>query len=222
VTAVDPRAGSLQIAEIFASIQGESTWAGMPCVFVRLAGCGVGCAYCDTAYAQSGGEAMSIEAIRKQCAVWPSRLVEITGGEPLEQDATPALAQAFLDAGYTVLCETSGTLPIGVLPKAVVKIMDLKCPGSGVCDKNDWSNIDALSPRDEVKFVIGDRRDYEWSCDTLRAYTLDKRCHAVLFAPVFGILDLRVLAEWLVAEDVPARLQVQMHKYIWPGVQRGV
>ena len=215
-------AKKLCVAEIFASIQGESTWAGAPCVFVRLAGCDVGCAYCDTRYAHGGRDTMTVGEIVERCGAWPFRLVEITGGEPLQQEHCPALAACLLERGYTVLCETSGTLPISRLTDAVIKIMDLKCPGSGVCDKNDWSNIEALSSRDEVKFVMGDRRDYEWSRDVTGRYNLAERCNAVLFAPVFGQIEPHRLAEWILADGLNVRLQLQVHKYIWPPDQRGV
>ncbi|NIA13232.1 MAG: radical SAM protein [Nitrospiraceae bacterium] len=212
----------LRVAEVFFSIQGESTWAGRPCVFVRLAGCHLRCSYCDTPYAREGGEAMSISAIVEQCAQWPCRLVEITGGEPLLQDACPALAQRLLDAGYTVLVETSGALPVQALPRAAIRIMDLKCPGSGMADRNDWANVDALTDRDEVKFVIGDRGDYEWSKDIVERLGLTQCCHAVLFSVAGGALAPRALAEWILADELDVRFQLQLHKYIWPPGQRGV
>lgn len=220
----DPGAQSevLAVTEIFTSIQGESSWAGRPCTFVRLRGCTVRCAYCDTEYACHRGGAMTIRAVLERCAELACPLVEITGGEPLEQAACPTLAQVLLDAGYTVLCETSGTRPINVLPDGVHVIMDLKCPGSGVCGKNDWSNLDALSQRDEVKFVLRDRRDYDWSLSAVRDYDLTARCRAVLLAPVFGELDPRDLAAWMIADGLEARLQLQLHKYIWPPDQEGV
>jgi len=213
---------SLLVSELFYSIQGESTWAGAPCVFVRLTGCGVRCSYCDTPYAYDGGEIMTVGEVVARCRAGAPRLVEITGGEPLEQEHCPALAQALLDSGFTVLCETSGTQPIARLPEAVIKIVDFKCPGSGVEHRNDWSNVDALTARDEVKFVIGDRVDYEWSCANVHAYNLDQRCHAVLFAPVFGRIAPRTLAEWIVKDGLPVRFQIQIHKYVWPPDQRGV
>ena len=212
----------LRVAEVFFSIQGESTWAGRPCVFVRLAGCHLHCTYCDTPYARDGGEAMSIAAIVERCAQWPCRLVEITGGEPLLQEACPALAGRLLDAGYTVLVETSGALPIQALPPAAIRIMDLKCPGSGMADHNDWANVDALTKRDEVKFVIGDRGDYEWSKDAVERLDLTRRCHAVLFSAAGGALAPRDLAGWILGDGLDVRFQLQIHKYIWPPDQRGV
>ena len=210
------------IAEIFKSIQGESTWAGLPCVFVRLAGCTVGCSYCDTAYARDGGETMTIGEVVNRCTALACPLVEITGGEPLEQAACPALAQALLDAGCTVLCETSGTVPIDVLPAGVIRIMDIKCPGSGASGKNRWENIETLSARDEVKFVIGSREDYEWSRDIVQRHELTERCHAVLFSPVWGRIEPHVLAEWVATESLGVRYQIQLHKVLWPAEERGV
>lgn len=213
---------SLNVCEIFASIQGESTWAGLPCIFIRLAGCSVGCAYCDTPYARDGGEPMTLDAILDRCAAWPWRLVEITGGEPLEQPECPTLAAALLERAYTVLCETSGTLPIARLPEGVIKIMDFKCPGSGIADKNDWHNVGALSCRDEVKFVMAGRADYEWSRDVVQQYGLMERCAAVLFSPAFARLEPRRLAEWILEDGLDVRLHLQLHKYVWPPDQRGV
>lgn len=213
---------TLVVTEIFKSIQGESTWTGTSCAFVRLTGCVVGCTYCDTTYAYEGGQTMTVDEIVARCAALGCRLVEITGGEPLLQAHCPALAARLLEQGFTVLCETSGTRPIAALPAGVIKIMDLKCPGSGACDKNDWSNIDALSSQDEVKFVIGDRQDYEWSRETVRRYTLAKRCKAVLFSPVFRRLEPQRLAEWILEDGLEVRLQLQVHKYIWSPDQRGV
>jgi len=213
---------TLSVTEIYKSIQGESTWTGLPCIFVRLSGCPLRCVWCDTQYAFSGGQKMTIGAIREACRGLDVSLVEITGGEPLWQKDSPLLASALLEDGRTVLCETSGALPIDVLPQEVIKIMDLKCPGSGECDKNDWANIDKLSPRDEVKFVIGDRADYEWSRSIVREYGLCARCNAVLFAPVFGWIEPRAIAEWILEDGLGVRLQLQVHKYIWPGERKGV
>jgi len=213
---------TLVVTEIFKSVQGESTWAGLPCAFVRLTGCDVRCTYCDTQYAYEGGDTMTIGAILDRCAALACSLVTITGGEPLQQEHCPALAACLLERGFTVLCETSGTLPITKLPTGVIKIMDLKCPSSGACDKNDWSNVEALSLRDEVKFVLADRGDYEWSRDVVRRYTLTDRCKAVLFSPVFGQIEPRQIADWILADGLDVRLHVQLHKYIWPADQGGV
>jgi 7-carboxy-7-deazaguanine synthase len=212
----------LRVTEIFKSIQGESTWTGLPCVFVRLTGCNLRCAYCDTQYAYEGGANMTVRAILERCEALGSRLVEITGGEPLAQDGCPLLAGCLLAQGYTVLVETNGTLPIKRLPAAVIKIMDIKCPGSGMGEQTDWTNIEALSARDEVKFVMGDRTDYEWSREVVRRYDLTSRCAAVLFSPVFGAVEPGALAAWILEDGLEVRLQLQAHKYIWSPDRRGV
>jgi 7-carboxy-7-deazaguanine synthase len=213
---------TLDIAEIFKSIQGESTWAGLPCTFVRLARCNLRCAYCDTAYAYGPGTRMSIDEVLQQCTTLHCSLVEITGGEPLLQDATPLLAERLLEAGCTVLIETNGTIPIEILPPAAIRIIDLKCPGSAMAARTCWENIAQLTPRDEVKFVIGDRADYEWSIEVLQRYDLDRRCRAVLFSAVSGLLEPKALAAWILEDGLPVRLQLQLHKYIWRPDERGV
>jgi 7-carboxy-7-deazaguanine synthase len=219
----DPRlSATLTITEIYKSVQGESTWAGLPCIFVRLTGCHLRCVWCDTEYAFHGGAKMTISEIVDRCVELTCPLVEITGGEPLLQKDCDTLAQCLLDRGMTVLCETSGALPIDRLPAGVITIMDLKCPGSGECDKNDWSNIARLSARDEVKFVIAGRADYEWSRDVVRNHDLPSRCNAVLFSPVFGSVDPRELVEWILEDELDVRFQLQMHKFIWPPDQKGV
>lgn len=213
---------TLRVTEIYKSVQGESTWAGLPCVFVRLARCHLRCVWCDTAYAFYGGENVSIADIVAKCREQGGNLIEITGGEPLVQPACVDLAQALLDEGFTVLIETSGSLPIDVLPDAVITIMDLKCPDSGECDKNHWPNIEALSPRDEVKFVIASRRDYEWARDVTRERDLAARCNAVLFSPVFGSVLPADLVQWILEDGLEVRFQLQLHKFVWPPEQRGV
>ena len=218
----EPGLGTLAVTEIYKSIQGESTWAGLPCIFVRLTGCHLRCVWCDTEYAFYGGEKMAIEDIVGRCEALDCPLIEITGGEPLLQDRCGALAQQLLDKGFTVLCETSGALPIDRLPAEVIKIMDLKCPDSGECERNDWANIGRLSKRDEVKFVIASRRDYEWSRDAVAKHVLDQRCGAVLFSPVFGAVESRDIVDWMLADGVNARFQLQMHKFIWPPDAKGV
>ncbi len=210
------------VTEIYQSIQGESTWAGLPCVFVRLTGCPLRCVWCDTAYAFQGGTRRPIDEVVDEALAYDCPLVEITGGEPLAQKGCGPLAQALLDADCTVLCETSGALPIDRLPEGVIRIMDLKCPGSGEEARNDWSNIDRLGPADEVKFVIADRADYEWSRDAVRRYTLDSRCRAVLFSPVFGAAPPRDLVAWILEDGLPVRFQLQLHKFVWPPDQKGV
>lgn len=213
---------TLRITEIYKSVQGESTWVGLPCIFVRLARCHLRCVWCDTAYAFYGGDTMSLDAILERCKVLDCPLVELTGGEPLVQPACNDLAALLIDAGYTVLIETSGSLPIDTLPPEVIKVMDLKCPDSGECDKNYWPNIEALTEKDEVKFVIASRRDFEWSRDVVRKYALDQRCRTVLFSPVFGSVEPKHVVEWILEEKLPVRFQLQMHKFIWPPDQKGV
>ncbi len=215
-------APTLRVTEIYKSVQGESTWAGLPCIFVRLARCHLRCVWCDTAYAFHGGEKMSLDAIMERCAALECTLVELTGGEPLVQAHCVDLASRLVEEGYTVLIETSGSLPINTLPPAVIKIMDLKCPDSGECEKNYWPNIEYLSPRDEVKFVIASRLDYEWSRDVVRKFSLDQRCNAVLFSPVFGPVEPRQIVEWILEDQLPVRFQLQLHKFIWPPNQKGV
>lgn len=221
-TAEDRQVAALTVTEIYKSIQGESTWVGLSCVFVRLTGCNLRCVWCDTAYAFYGGKRMTVDEVVAAVEALRCSLVEITGGEPLLQKHCGTLARRLLDRGMTVLCETSGALPIDRLPAEVIKIMDLKCPGSGECEKNDWSNIDKLSARDEVKFVIADRADYEWARDVVRRYDLSARCRQVLFSPVFGAVDPRSIVEWLIEDRLDVRFQLQLHKFIWPPDQKGV
>jgi 7-carboxy-7-deazaguanine synthase len=218
----EPLQRTLRITEIYKSVQGESTWAGLPCIFVRLARCNLRCVWCDTAYAFYGGENVSIGDIVAKCREYDCPLVEITGGEPLAQADCAVLAAALQDAGMTVLIETSGSLPIDVLPEGVIRIMDLKCPDSGECAKNYWPNIEALKERDEVKFVIASRRDYEWARDTTREHRLSARCNAVLFSPVFGSIEPADIVKWMLEDDLDVRFQLQLHKFIWPPAQRGV
>lgn len=218
----DPLAATLRVTEIYRSIQGESTWVGKPCTFVRLARCHLRCVWCDTEYAFYGGEKVSIGEIVRKCESMECPLVEVTGGEPLVQPECPSLVQALLDKEFTVLVETSGTLPIRDLPSEAIKIMDLKCPASGECDKNDWSNIDALAPQDEVKFVIADRSDFEWARDVVRRYDLPARCNAVLFSPVFGAVEPADLVRWILDEGLDVRFQLQLHKCVWAPDAKGV
>ena len=220
----DPRlAKTLRITECFLSVQGESTWAGLPCFFIRLARCNLRCVWCDTTYSFHGGETRSLGALLDETAAQGVPLVELTGGEPLAQPGCNVLAELLLEAGHTVLIETGGSLPIDTLPDGVIRIMDLKCPDSGETEKMHWPNVDSLDPeRDEVKFVIASRGDYEWSRDVLKRYTLDKRCNAVLFSPVFDAVTPKELAEWIIEDRLPVRFQLQQHKFIWPPEQRGV
>lgn len=221
--AADPRlAVPVTVTEVYRSIQGESTWAGLPCSFVRFTGCNLRCVWCDTAYAFHDGEKTTVGEVVGTLVEWETPLVELTGGEPLLHKGCPPLAAVLLERGFTVLCETSGSLPIALLPADVIKIVDFKCPGSGECDKNHWSNVDALSPRDEVKFVIADRADYEWSREVVRRYGLPGRCAAVLFSSVFAAASPKDIVEWILEDSLEVRFQLQMHKYIWPPNEKGV
>jgi 7-carboxy-7-deazaguanine synthase len=211
----------LKVNEIFFSIQGEGTRAGEPCVFVRLTGCPLRCVWCDTAYAFHEGEARSEDAVLAEVAGFPCRLVELTGGEPLAQPAAFPFITRLLDEGYQVLIETSGHVSIERLDARAVAILDVKAPGSGESARMDWKNLELLKPKDEAKFVIKDRADYEWSRELVREKRLFERC-PVLFSPVHGALDPGVLARWVLDDGVQARVQVQLHKYLWPGVERGV
>jgi 7-carboxy-7-deazaguanine synthase len=213
---------TLQISELFASIQGESTYAGQPCGFIRLAGCNLRCTWCDTTYAFEGGNTGTIQEILETVASWRLPLVEITGGEPLLQSGCVPLAEALLEAGYTTLLETNGSLPIDVLPDGVVRIMDIKCPGSGMSDRMHWPNVEALAKQDEVKFVLANRADYDWTLEVLHRYDLAARCKAIHLSPVSGMLDAAHLAAWMLEDRPPARLQLQLHKIIWPADMRGV
>ena len=213
---------TLTINEIYHSIQGESTWVGCPCVFVRLTFCNLRCNYCDTEYAFYEGKKQTLKEIVDVVAAFRCPLVEITGGEPLLQKNVLPLMSILCDAGDTVLLETSGAHDISEVDPRVHRIMDLKTPGSGEVEKNLWSNIDHLSSRDEVKFVMGSREDYEWSRDKVQRYNLLSRCHAVLFSPIFGRIDPRQIVEWILADKVDVRFQLQMHKFIWSPTPRGV
>ena len=212
----------LSINEIFYSIQGESTYAGKPCVFVRLTGCDLRCSWCDTPYAFTEGQKMSIDAVLQQIDRYGSPLVEVTGGEPLLQEDVYPLMERLVDSGRTVLLETGGQVDVSRVPVAVIKVMDVKCPGSGESDKVDWANIDRLGSRDQVKFVIQDRADYEFARDIVSRHALNRRCAAVLFSPVHGVLDPKDLSEWILADRLPVRLQLQLHKHIWGANVRGV
>lgn len=211
----------MRVTEIFFSIQGESTHAGRPCVFVRLTGCPLRCTWCDTAYAFYGGREQTIDSILQEVAQYGCRLVEITGGEPLAQAETPELIRSLADQGYTVLIETSGALDISPVDPRAIIIMDLKGPGSGMADRNRWENIALLKPADEVKFVIKDQADYDWAVRTVEHYRLAER-HTVLFSPVFGEMEPLALAEWILADRLPVRFQLQLHKHIWEPTARGV
>lgn len=212
---------TLTINEIFVSIQGESTWAGKPCLFLRTTGCPLRCVWCDTEYAFHEGSRWNLDDLVEEACSHDVQLVEITGGEPLAQPAVPALARALLERGRTVLIETSGAYDISVLPEGVHRIMDLKCPGSGESDRNDWDNLDRLRDGDEVKFVIADRQDYEWAREVVARYGLAARL-PVLFSPVWESVPPRELAEWILEDRLDVRLQLQLHKILWPGIERGI
>jgi 7-carboxy-7-deazaguanine synthase len=212
----------LRINEIFFSIQGESTWAGRPCAFVRLTGCDLRCSWCDTEYAFNEGRTMAVEDAAAQLLGYGCDLAEVTGGEPLLQPAVHPLIARLLDAGMTVLVETSGASDVSRLDARAIKVMDLKCPGSGESARNLWSNLEHLTPRDEVKFVIADRADYEWACDVTRRHNLAARVNAVLMSCAFGKLEPALLAGWILADRLPVRMQLQMHKHIWAPDARGV
>jgi 7-carboxy-7-deazaguanine synthase len=227
----------MQITEIYKSLQGESTYAGLPCVFVRLTGCNLRCSWCDSEYTFQGGRKMDIDAVRDEVRrLSPNGgLVEITGGEPMlqERELLP-LMQELLDSGYCVLLETSGERPLEQVPAGVIKIVDVKCPDSGEPDTFHIGNLETLTAHDEVKFVLSGRADYEFARDFTRRHRLAERVNAVLFSPAFRklatgardsshcLLDPRELAEWMLADDVPARLGLQLHKFIWDPAMKGV
>ncbi len=211
----------LKVNEIYYSIQGESSKAGLPCVFVRLTYCNLRCTYCDTEYAFYEGVDMSIEEIIEKVNQFGCRLVEITGGEPLVQKESLDLMKILCDKGYEVMLETGGSLPIDKVDKRVMIVMDLKCPSSGMEKKNRYENIQHLKPDDEVKFVIGDRNDYEWSLKKIKEFELDTKC-VILFSVVFGKLEPVKLVNWILEDKLNVRFQLQMHKYIWKPETKGV
>ena len=211
----------MRVTEIFHSIQGESSYAGQPCVFVRLTGCPLRCTWCDTDYAFFGGHECSIDEVLTAVRTYECRLVEVTGGEPLAQPESLPLMTRLCDVGYTVLLETSGAVDIAPVDPRVHIILDVKCLGSGMTDRMHWPNLSTLTAKDEAKFVLADKIDYDWAREILVQYDLATRC-SVLFSPVFGSLDVRQLAEWILADRLPVRFQLQMHKYIWAPDMRGV
>ncbi len=213
---------TLTINEIYRSIQGESTWAGRPCVFVRLTFCDLRCSYCDTEYAFYEGKKQTLTEVVTAVQSYDCSLVEVTGGEPLLQKNVLALMTLLADAGLTVLLETSGAHDISPVDPRVHRIMDLKTPGSGETARNLFSNVEHLTSRDEVKFVVGSREDYEWSRGAVQKFNLANRCGAVLFSPIFGRIDPQQIVEWILADNLPVRFQLQMHKFIWTPTKRGV
>jgi 7-carboxy-7-deazaguanine synthase len=212
----------LTINEIFHSIQGESTHTGRPCVFVRLTACDLRCSWCDTPYAFTEGRKMSIDDVVARVAGFDCPLVEITGGEPLLQEGVYPLMDRLIETGHSVMLETGGHISIERVPEAVVRIMDVKCPGSGESGKNHWPNLERLTAQDEVKLVIKDRADYEYARDVVARHDLASRCRAVLFSPVHDVLPAKELAAWILADRLPVRLQLQAHKFIWGAHVRGV
>jgi 7-carboxy-7-deazaguanine synthase len=205
---------ALRLTEIFFSLQGEASRAGLPTVFVRLTGCPLRCVWCDTTYSFTGGAPASIESVLAEVAKYPARQVCVTGGEPLAQKECLPLLSALCDAGYDVSLETSGALDIAAIDPRVARIMDLKAPDSGECDKNRWENLAFLTPRDEIKIVIASRGDYEWARDLLRARKLDALC-PVLLSPAQGLVDPAALANWILADGLNVRFQLQLHKLLW-------
>jgi 7-carboxy-7-deazaguanine synthase len=210
----------IRITEIFHSIQGESTHAGRPCVFVRLTGCNLRCRWCDSEYTFTGGERMDLEDVLARVRAYQCNLVEVTGGEPLAQSESFELIRRLCDEGYEVLIETSGSIDVGPVDPRAKLIIDVKAPGSAEADKNRWANFDVLRPHDEVKFVLADRADYEWARSTIAEHRLDR--WTILMSPVWGELDLKPLAEWMLEDRLPARLQTQLHKHIWGADVHGV
>ena len=204
----------IKINEIYLSVQGESTHTGLPCVFIRLTGCNLRCSWCDTAYAFHEGKNMSIDEILQKVENFGIHLVEITGGEPLMQDNVYTLMRRLIESGYKVMLETGGSISLERVPKDVIKIMDLKCPGSGEQAKNNLDNLKLLLPHDEVKFVILDKKDYEWSRDIIKSYKINETAH-ILISPVFDKLELKEIVKWILKDRLPVRLQTQLHKIIW-------
>ncbi|MCX5875973.1 MAG: radical SAM protein [Deltaproteobacteria bacterium] len=213
---------SLQVSEVFYSIQGESSYAGYPCLFFRFSGCNLRCSYCDAKYTyEEPATPTPLSTLLTEAAQYPSALIEITGGEPLLQEAVYPLMDELLAAGRTVLLETNGSINIERVPKEVVKIIDLKCPDSGMTEKMDLANLDLLTPHDEVKFVVSSRADYDWARAMMTQHRLAEKAKLIL-SPVIGSLQPALLAQWLMADALPARLQLQLHTLLWPGMKRGV
>ena len=209
---------ALRLTEIFFSLQGEASRAGLPTVFVRLTGCPLRCAWCDTTYSFIGGESASVASVLAEVAKYPARQVCVTGGEPLAQKECLALLTALCDAGYDVSLETSGALDIAGVDPRVSRIMDLKAPDSGECARNRWENLDCLTPRDEIKIVVASRADYEWAREQIRAWQLDRLC-PVLLSPAQGLVEPRALAEWILEDGLNVRFQLQLHKILWGNMQ---
>ena len=210
----------LKINEIFYSIQGESSYAGLPCIFIRLTYCNLRCSYCDTDYAFYNGTDMKISEIISEINKYPTDLVMITGGEPLLQENCIYLMQELLNKDYSVMLETSGSLKLKDVPKSVIKIVDFKCPTSSMMNKNDWTIITDIQKEDEIKFVIANKEDYDWSKKMIENYSLNKIC-PILFSPVYNKIDISTLASWILEDGLNVKLQMQLHKHIW-GEKKGV
>lgn len=211
----------MRVTEIFTSIQGESTFSGLPCTFIRMTGCNLRCKYCDTPYALEGGEELDLDQIMDRVREAGISLVELTGGEPLLQEECYLLINLLLEEGYTVLLETNGSLTLEKLDSRVMKIVDIKCPGSGMSEKMDFSNVNYLTGKDEVKFVISDKGDFDWAKGIIDTYGLIEKCK-VLISPVLSRLEAKEVAGWILEERLPVRLQLQLHKVIWPDLDRGI
>ena len=213
----------LKVNEIFYSIQGESTFAGFPCIFIRMTGCNLRCTYCDTTYAYEEGDDIPLDSILTTVKKFDCSLIEITGGEPLIQNETPDLISTLINNGYTVLLETNGSQDISAVDTRCTRIVDIKCPSSGMDNKNYWKNLDYITPNDQLKFVIAHRHDYLYAKKVLDAAAIKRRKKLLInFSPVFNEIDLKDLAEWILEDNLPVRLQIQLHKYIWDEHTRGV
>ncbi|MBN1569096.1 MAG: radical SAM protein [Acidobacteria bacterium] len=212
----------MKVNEIFYSIQGESSYAGRPCAFIRMSGCNLRCTYCDTAYAFNEGTEMTIPEILQKIEAFPTRLVLVTGGEPMLQGSIHELFKELLNRNYTVLLETGGHVSLAEVDARVHKIMDIKCPSSGMDRHNDYGNIECLTQRDEVKFVVGGKPDFDWACNLIRRYDIVSRAGEILFSPIHMKLPYADLASWVLSCGLRVRIQLQLHKIIWPDKQRGV
>jgi len=216
------KSSQLQISELYPSIQGESSYAGWPCFFIRTAGCNLNCSYCDTPHARQGGKSYSLETVLQKVKAWPGQLVEVTGGEPLLQPEVSSLCRQLLQNNKRVLLETNGSLDIGKLPPDVIRIVDLKCPDSGMSDSIYWPNLEQLKPGDEIKFVLSSSRDYQWASRLIREQQLERKAQ-ILLSAAQGRLNPARLAEWILKDGLTqVRLQLQLHKYIWPDKNAGV
>src|SRR3990172_12523211 len=209
------------INEIFKSIQGETSYAGLPCAFIRVTGCNLRCSYCDTTYAYEDGKEMSLSTILESIAGFKTKIVCVTGGEPLSNKDTPLLIKDLLNRNYTVLVETNGSYDIRTIPQKAIKIMDIKCPDSNMSHLMDWQNINHLTDLDEVKFIVSSKKDYEWTKDVIRKYSLSEKTN-VLIGTAFGAISPRLVVQWILEDNLDVRFQLQLHKYIWKPHTRGV